>query len=438
MDVKKWIVTSRNQVWQGKKYSDLSPVANRLEVLSREQSVEGFGGCFNELGWYHLMTLPQDKREQIMKELFSEQYCRFNFCRLPIGANDYSMEWYDYSPVEEDYDMIHFSIERDMSYILPYVKKALEINPDIRFFASPWSPPVWMKFPKAYNHGRLRQEEDVLKAYALYFVRYIEAYAKEGIKIDQLHIQNEPMSDQKFPSCRWTGKEFRDFIVNYLRPAFDQHKIDTEIWLGTLNGPETDDRALDTRYDDYANLVLSDKEACKYVKGVSYQWAGKYAISQTNDSWPDIRLIQSESECGDGKNTWEYARYIFELTNHYFRHGIGAYVYWNMVLQPEGTSTWGWTQNSMITINADLNTYHKNYEYYVMKHYSHFVDRGARRLKIKGPMTANATLFYNPNGSYILVLYNPFDEERSVSVQILDKTFTFNLDRDSFHSIVIG
>ena len=395
------------------------------------QEWDGFGGCFNELSQIALLTVSQSERNEIYDLLFSKDSdgVRFDFCRIPIGASDYAESWYSLNEVEGDYDMKHFSIERDRKYLIPYIKEALKRNPGMKFFASPWSPPTWMKHPKAYNYGTLVWTEKNLRAYALYFVKFIQAYAQEGIKISQLHIQNEPVSSQKFPSCIWTGEQFTEFIVKYLGPAFKENNIDTAIWLGTLNCPETDERAPYTRYNNYANLVLHNEEAYNYIEGVSYQWAGKYAVQITHECFPEKKLLQSENECGDGTNTWEYAKYVFELFRHYITSGVNAYVYWNMVLQPKGRSTWGWEQNSMITVDGKAKL---NYEYYIMKHFSRFITPGAKRLGIKGHFAGTAAAFKNTDGTVILVVQNPFDTE---------KTFVFNgrcitLQPDSINTVI--
>ena len=174
-----------------------------------------------------------------------------------------------------DYEMRNFSIERDKEYLIPYIKEAEKYSGKLNLFASPWSPPTWMKSPPVYNFGTLIWEEKNLKAYAFYFKRFIEEYEKEGIKINQIHIQNEPIADQKFPSCVWSGKELRDFVKSYIGPLFEKSKINTEIWLGTLNSPYDDYGDSNWQfgqYNNFANTVLSDKEAKKYISGVGYQW----------------------------------------------------------------------------------------------------------------------------------------------------------------------
>lgn len=297
-----------------------------------------------------------------------------------------------------------------------------------------------MKFPKAYNYGTLRWEKEILEAYALYFVRFVKAYAEEGITIHQIHVQNEVVADQKFPSCVWTGEQLREFIRDYLGPAFAQHGLETEIWLGTINAPEPWDEWLkqkDSSFDAYAHTVLSDPEAYKYVKGVGYQWAGKYGIQRTVQAYPELRYMQTENECGDGENTWFYAKYVFNLYQHYFTNGVNAYIYWNMVLQPKGRSTWGWEQNAMLTVDPDGPKAVQNPEFYVMKHFSYFVPPGSRRIGLKGRWSGNGIAFETPEGRRVLVIANPFQEERTIELSCEGSQYKLGLAAESFNTILL-
>lgn len=329
------------------------------------QAWEGFGGCFNELGWVALDRVPRSSRASVMRDIFGTGVgCGFTRCRMPIGASDYACSWYSLNDCDGDFAMRRFSVARDRECLFKYIKAALAVQPAMKVFASPWSPPTWLKRPAVYNHGTLVWEPRYLKAYALYFVNFAKACEAEGIPLDQLHVQNEPVADQKFPSCLWTGAQMRDFIRDYLAPALRTAGVDCEVWLGTLN---TDD------YHGFPNTVLSDPAARRAVSGVGFQWAGKGAIQRTHQSWPDVRLMQTENECGDGTNTWTYAQYVFDLAQHYIANGANAYVYWNMVLANGGKSTWGWPQNSMVSVDLKSGAVTRNPEFYVMKHLSAFV-----------------------------------------------------------------
>lgn len=431
MPLVRWVQTTPERTWSMKSIGSLPAVADTLELTGeRCQTIDGFGGCFNELGWIALGKIPAAERAKVLNALFgAEGEMRFTCCRLPVGANDYAAEWYSYDESPGDYSLEHFSIERDRGYLIPYVREALQRQPGMTLFSSPWSPPTWMKFPRVYNYGTMIWEKNVLDAYARYFLKYVQAYAGEGITVRQIHIQNEPVADQKFPSCLWTGEQLREFIAGYIGPLFAKELPETEIWLGTINSPD---------YDLFANLVLSDPRAARHVRGVSYQWAGKHALQQTTMSYPELRCMQSENECGDGANTWEYARYIFNLFRHYLTNGVNAYVYWNMVLEPGGRSTWGWPQNALITIDPVTQQVTYNPEFYVMKHFSHFVQPGAKRRGLRGHLAGNAVAFENPDGSTVTVVGNDLPKARRVTIKLNGEDFTAELQPYSFNTFVRG
>ncbi|MBU3101801.1 MULTISPECIES: glycoside hydrolase family 30 protein [Clostridium] len=407
-----------------------------------KQTIKGFGACFNEISWDILNQIDEDKRKSILDSLFSQKGCNFNIGRLPMGASDYALEWHSYDETSGDCELKDFTIKRDKEYLLPFVKEAINRNSDISFFASPWSPPTWMKTKKAYNFGTLIFEDENLQSYANYFIKYIEEYKKEGVVIEQIHIQNEPHADQKFPSCMWTGKEMRDFIKNYLGPIFKEKGIDTEIWLGTINGPFVDfmlegGAPFSQFYDQCINTILSDKDARKYISGAGFQWGGKHVIEQVELSYPEIRLMQTENECGDGKNTWEHAEYVFGLFWHYLQHNVESYAYWNMVLPKGGVSTWGWEQNSMITIDEETKEVVYEPEFYVMKHFSHFVKQGAKKIVTKGHWTSNSLVFENPNGDIVVIVGNAMDNDREFTFKHKGITFSTVINKHSINTFYV-
>lgn len=398
----------------------------------------GFGGCFNELGWVALQKIPEVARNEVMDALFDrEKGCAFNYCRLPIGANDYSVDWYSHNEHDGDLAMEHFSIRRDHRHLLPFIREGLARCPEMELFASPWSPPTWMKFPKAYNAGTLIQSPGNLSAYALYFRKFVEAYAAEGVRIGAVHVQNEPNSDQKFPSCVWTPPQMRDFIRDHLGPEFARSGVDCEIWLGTI------ERGIDQHggregYKDWAGYILDDEQVRKIVKGVGYQWAGKGAVQRTHLAYPDLPIVQTENECCDGTNAWHQAHYVFDLIWHYLQNGALGYVYWNMVLERGGASTWGWNQNAMITIDPESGRAGFNPEYHLMRHFSAHVRRGARRLELSGNWCVNALGFVNPDGETVLVLQNASRTRRTLELTLADGSVCqLTLEPESFHTLLM-
>lgn len=442
----KWRYSNEARQWAEKSHKEsLSKDADLWPDGAEYQTMFGFGACFNELGYRALQRLSLERQESLLKELFQpgEERCNFNVCRVPIGANDYSEDWYSLDESPGDYALEHFSIARDKKVLIPYIKRAKSYAEDLRLFASPWSPPTWMKNPPVYNWGKLIWTKENLTSYANYFIKFIQAYEEHGIEIEQIHVQNEPVANQKFPSCMWSGEELREFIRDYLGPAFRKAGLKTEIWLGTINAPGCDfnrlifDKWATEDYDYFANIVLSDKEAFQYISGVSYQWGGKIAIQRTFESWwPRIRLMQSENECGFGDNTWEYARYVWTMLKHYIGNGAESYLYWNMILEPLGRSTWGDPQNAMVTIDPDKQAPIYNPDFYVMKHFSSPIKRGAVRLGAKGNFAADSLLFKNPDGSIVLEAFNPFKKVHSLSVALENDTYQFDLEPQSVNSII--
>ena len=403
------ISTTENRRWVEIQPTDKKGI--ELSVVGERQNIRGFGTCFSELSALALDSIGADEKSALLDELFDADKCNFNYCRTPMGASDFSLDFFSYNDTDGDLEMKNFSVERDKKLLLPLIFEGVRRQKDMQMFASPWCPPLWLKTKKAYSNGTFNMTSENLAAYALYFEKYIESYKALGVPLIQVCPQNEPCSNQVFPSCIWTGKELAEFIGGYLGEAIEGLGVD--IIFGTINGPETDHRKLYTRYSDYLGVAMKDERARKYIKAVSYQWAGKYALLETHDDYPDLEIIQSESECGDGDNTWAHMLYVFEMMRQYFRMGASSYVYWNLALEGESASTWGWRQNSLIHVvdgKAELTP-----EFYLMKHFSHFVKRGAKYLKLKGEYSSATAAFKNPDGSIVLVAANPYYEEQVIT-----------------------
>lgn len=417
-----------------------------VSITSKKaQQIDGFGGCFSELGWDALIALDQPERDEIIREIFSPEGANFNYNRIPMGASDFALSFYSCNDVIDDFDMVNFNIDRDKYILLNFIKSAQAQNPDMKFFASPWSPPAWMKTnnhyasthsTKGYNglgeekaNGNyataFRMTDGYLSAYATYFAKYIKAYAAEGVKINVVYPQNEPCSNQVFPSCKWRAEDLAYFIGKYLGPKFESEGIDTEIYFGTAN----------TSNLDYSLVALNDELASKYIKGVGYQWSGKKSIPVISKKYPSLKYMQTESECGNGNNTWEQAEYTWSLMNQYLTNGASVYAYWNIALNSTGLSSWGWRQNALISIDKDSAKYVFNPEYYIMKHVSHFVQRGAHRLETNGG--ADHIAFENPDGSIILVIVNSEAADKHIDVQWDGKVLSFVAKAHSFNTLKI-
>jgi glucosylceramidase len=425
------------------------------------QTIEGFGTCFNELGWTSLKSLSDTDVELIMKELFEPGYgANFTLCRMPIGANDFAQKWYSYNERDGDFLMENFSISNDLETLVPFIKNALKYNSKLKLWASPWSPPAWMKYNKHYaaksllgnsdlqskewgmdfrgiNNGlpleregkegtnMFIQEDQYLNSYALYFSKFIKAYRDQNININMVMPQNEFNSAQVFPSCTWTASGLAKFIGEYLGP--EMKKLNVDIMFGTMERPS----------EVLVDTILTDPVASKYIEGVGFQWAGKDAIGGIHKRYPDLRLYQTEQECGNGDNDWKACKYSWNLLKQYMKNGANAYMYWNTSLKEGGISTWGWRQNSLVSVDTKNHTYQFNHEYYLMKHISHFVLPGAKLLETTGAFN-DLLAFENLDKSLVIIIQNEKPNERKVSLKLNDTFYEITLQADSFSTISVN
>ncbi len=449
-----WVVTNQTTPWvvrPGLAVEALAPIPDVIvQTDNPRQSVEGFGACFNELGWTSLATINPEDRDAIFHELFAPGIgANFTLCRMPIGANDISRQWYSYDETPDDFALEHFSIANDLETLVPFIKSALKHQPALKLWASPWSPPTWMKYNKHYaaampppgQHGVTNglkpdqvgkegtdmfiQQEPYFRAYASYFGRFVDEYQKQGIGVSMVMPQNEFNSAQVFPSCTWTPEGLARFI-GYLGPEMEKRGV--EIFFGTLERPKS----------ELAEVSLRDPLASKYIKGVGLQWAGKGAIRDIHRAHPNLRLYQSEQECGFGENDWRYCRYTWSLMKHFFGNGVSAYLYWNMLMPKNQLSTWGWPQNSLVTVDTATQTFVYNYEYYLMKHLSHFVRPGATYLEtVSHKGYENQLAFANPDGSIVIIVHNDQCEEMTVRLGIGNRMIAPTLPANSFSTFVM-
>lgn len=441
-----WVSTTQEAPWKVEKKvmvkeSSLSPV--KINILSESplQRMNGFGGCFNELGWEALKLLPPAEQEKIYRELFSPEGANFYYNRFPIGASDYSAGFYSFNETADDFGMINFSIARDRNCLIPYIRKAQSYNPGMRFFASPWCPPSWMKTNNHYAsrssakyNGLPEEQQSVtrttgfkmlrgyLESYALYFSKFLDAYRAEGIEVTDLHVQNEVVAEQIFPSCIWQPQDIALFIADYLGPRFDKENRKVNIWLSTMNVGDP----------DYMRTAMQNKKAAGYIKGMGFQWEGRNSIGIIHKEFPQMHLLQTENECGGGENNWKSALHTWSLMKQYIGNGSEGYIYWNFILQTPGTSYWGWVQNSMVTINANTKEVAYTPEYYLMKHFSHYVHQGAYRLQTEG--SEDVLAFKNEDGSTIVVVANVNDREQNIELNMGGSVLKATLKANSFNT----
>jgi glucosylceramidase len=447
------VATTESDAWQTKpvfkpifSWDTLNLNIDPARALSGSRPIEGFGACFNELGWTSLQMLSEADRESVLHELFDPTAgARFTYCRAPIGANDFATDAYSYDETNGDFALKDFSIAHDEKTLVPFIQSAMRYQPKLRLWSSPWSPPSWMKrnhfyaeakaYPGMKENGirpdqighegedMFIQEPRYFEAYARYFGRYIDVYRAKGISVGMVMPQNEFNSAQNFPSCTWTPEGLAKFL-RYLGPEMQNRGVD--IFFGTLE--RGDPKMLET--------VMADENVARFIKGVGTQWAGKNALPAIHEEFPSLVLFQSEQECGNGTNTWSYAGYCWQLMKHYLRNGASAYMYWNISTADGGMSTWGWAQNSLVGVDSAAKSFHYTHDYYLLKHLTHFVDLGARALTTTGTCD-DVLAFLNPDKSVVLLIRNELPHPQRVEVRVRSQSAMVELPADSIATVTM-
>lgn len=432
------VVSTVDQPWQIQhikaKKSKTSQATISINDQVNHQIIDGFGGCFNELGYTALQLLDSTEQHKIMSDLFGTAGTSFNLCRMSIGANDFAKNWYSLNETPNDLDMTNFSIARDQDRLIPYIKLAMQYRPDLQIWGSPWSPPIWMKhnrhyggkatnmywgplygdnMKEIYDNNRFIMEPKYLTAFATYFSKYISAYKNEGINISAVQPQNEAFANQLFPSCVWTAADLHEFTDGYLIPQLANDHPEVEVYYGTLNEDSI----------AYVDELLANSKAV----GVGVQWKGIKTIGQIHDKYPEMKIMQTESECNNGLNNWFTAEHTYDLLYQSFANGANSYMYWNMILDDMGLSTWMWRQNSMITIDRFSKAITYNPEYYVMKHFSHFLPAGSLRVDCQSENNSKALAFKTPDDQLIVMLTNQTEEEVTEIIQVGKKSYSVTL-----------
>jgi len=395
------------------------------------QEIDGFGGCFNELGWDAMTVLSSAGRDSVIKALFDTSGCRLNLCRVPIGANDYAMDYYSLDDSPGDYAMTNFSMTRDRLRLVPYIKTALAYNRELKIGGAPWCPPSWMMNPNNASRpyvGSMKQAPEYLSAYALYLSKFVQAYRAEGIPVIAIFNQNEPeFSNNVYPQCSWNGTQLRDFVKNYLGPQFKRDMLCAMIMHGPFYSAD---------WNGLISPAFTDTIANSHLSGIGCQYDARNILQQMHQTYPQKRIFETESPAGGGGNAWGDGEYIWSEIKTFLSGGSNAYMHWNMVLDQTGKSSWGWVQNAMITVNRTTKSVTYSGQYYAQKHFSYYVKPGAYRVSATGGY-ADAMAFRNPDGENVLVLRNATDNAATVAVNFNGQKIKPSIPSHSFNTFRI-
>lgn len=396
------------------------------------QSVDGFGFTLTDGSASLISGLPASMQNELLKELFGadSNSIGISYLRTSIGASDLSASVYTYDDMpagQTDVSLQNFSLRKDQSNVVPVLKMILAINPAIKILGSPWTPPTWMKSNNSSVGGSLLPQ--YYGSYAAYFVKYIQAMKAEGITIDAVTPQNEPLYGGNNPSMLMSATEQAAFVKNNLGPAFRAASITTKIIAYDHNA----DRP------DYPLTVLDDAAARPYVDGSAFHLYGGdiSALSSVHDAYPAKNIYFTEqytSSAGDfaGDLKWHVKNVVIGSMRNWSRNALE----WNLASDPAfsihtpGGCT---TCKGAVTV---ISGYTRNVGYYIIAHASKFVPVGSRRIASNNAGTLYNVAFSRPDGKKVLIVENDGSASQTFNIFFNGRRVTVSLEAGAVGTFV--
>lgn len=390
------------------------------------QSIDGFGYTLTGGSANLMNNLPAAEKDALITELFGTEgnAIGVSYLRLSIGASDLSANVFTYNDRpngQTDVNLDNFSIAAEMTDLVPILKKILAINPNIKILGSPWTAPTWMKTNNSFKGGSLKPE--YYAAYAKYFVKYIQAMKAQGITIDAITIQNEPLHAGNNPSMYMEAKDQAMFIKTALGPAFEAASINTKIIVYDHNADKP----------EYPMEILADAAASKYVDGSAFHLYGGNisALSTVRNAYPNKNIYFTEQWVGGPSNfaedlKWHVSTLIVGATRNWSRNVLE----WNLAADanynphtPDGGCT---TCLGAITIAPAVS---RNVAYYVIAHASKFVKPGSVRIGSTLSSVLSNVAFKTPDGKKALVVMNTTSNDQTFNIKYNGKIVTTTLPK---------
>jgi glucosylceramidase len=394
------------------------------------QQFEGGGASFTDTAAWLMNSsgaLSQATRDDAMRKLFDPvNGIGLSFLRNPMAASDlarYSYSYDDLPAGQTDPNLNNFSIAHDLADVVPLTRQAKQLNPAIKVMASPWSAPPWMKDNGDFRLGWLKSE--FYPAYAQYFVKYLQAYAAQGVPVNYVTVQNEPTCCTSYPSMNWNGDGLAYFIKNNLLPALHTAGLSTKVL------------ALDWNWDTYTNFAAAtmNDPAIRndpLFGGMAWHGYGGDVNQQTtvHNQYPNVNAYSTEHSGG----TWVSNQQAEDMANivDYTRNWSKSFVKWSLAVdQNMGPHNQGCgTCTGFLTVhNGDSVSGRVDYtvEYYTMGHLTKFVKPGAYRIDSNDNAAVRNVAWKNPDGSKALIAYNTTGGSQSVRVNWGNQSFTYDL-----------
>jgi glucosylceramidase len=384
------------------------------------QTIEGIGGALTDASAETFAKLPREAQERLLEAYFDPaKGIGYSLGRTHINSCDFSSESYAYADEPGDVELRSFTIEHDRRHRLPFTKAALaRAGAPFKIFASPWSPPAWMKTnDDMLRGGRLKPE--YRDAWASYFVRFVQEYEKEGVPIWGLTVQNEPMATQIWESCIFTGDEERGFVRDHLGPALEQaglSRLKLMIW----------DHNRGIMYQR-AKAVYDDPKAARYVWGAGFHWyVGDHFenVRAVHDAWPDKQLLFTEGTPGHYDpatvEDWKWGETYGRSLVHDLNNWAVGWTDWNVLLDERGGPNHV-GNFCLAPVHGDTHTGALTFasSYWYIGHFSKFVRPGAKRIiASSNDGDLLTTAFVHPDGSVVTIVMNQTEKDEDFGVWV--------------------
>lgn len=451
-----------------------SPVAGESVVISIDtaqtfQTITGFGGSFTEASASLLNKLGKENRGKILQAYFGADGANYSLTRTHINSCDFSLSNYAYANTPGDVKLDNFSIDEDRNDIIPMIKEAMAISKDgFHIIASPWTAPPWMKDNKDWRGGKLLPE--YREAWALYFAKYIKAYAAEGIPMWGVTVENEPLgNNNNWESMHFTPDEMTHFVRDYLGPTLEKENLGRVKILGY-------DQNRGEELEKWATSMYSDSIAAKYFAGIAVHWYASTidyfaaSLEFTHKLAPDKHIINTEA-CVDAEVPkwqddawywkpeatdwgWDWApenekhlhpkyvpvfRYANDIIGCLNNH-VDGWIDWNMVLDRQGGPNWfkNWCTAPVI-VDPDKDEVYFTPLYYTLAHFSKFIRPGAVRIGFTNPDNdLKITAAKNKDGSIAIILFNPTKSSKNYTISIQGQKVQGAIQAEAIQTLMVN
>lgn len=399
----------------------------------RFQKVQGFGGAFTDSAAVTFSKMSEKSKKKFIELAFDkEKGLGYNFCRTTINSCDFSEKEYTYVK-NGDKTLETFDIAHDKENIIPMIKAAQEKSDDLFLFSSPWSPPAFMKDSgNMIQGGKLKKE--MYSVWADYFVKFIKEYKKNGVKIDAVTVQNEPMAVQTWESCVYTIEEQILFATDYLYPAFEKAGLDVKIAIWDHNKEHL---------YEVAKAIKADQKASERIFGIAFHWYSGEHYSELNfahQTAPNMFLFASEfCMCGCDSN-WRFGlKYAYDMSGN-FNNFMNASCDWNILLDENGGPYHNRSTpcNAIVHYDTTKDKIMIMPQYYAVKHFSAFVKKGALRLGTSSWTDLIAiSAFENPNGDIVAVITSLAEREFECNLRLGDYMAPISVKPKSITTVLL-